>query len=251
MVDEQKESACVAIYDRLADGYGYDINATFSGQVKLELLRRYVRPEFRVLDVGCANGIHMRAVAPWCAHITGIDINNRMLSLAVKKFQEEGLTNVDLKNESATALPFANGSFDMAYSFSTLLLVHDVAAAIAEMSRVLRDGGIALFDIAGRHNLSRVYWGHYYRSRGHFGINTFTREQSQRLLRDRGFEILEEHAFGVLDQWKCIPGVNRINVLDRLVHGWFKQDLDYAVSNKKMFSSFATRWYIAARKRCR
>jgi ubiquinone/menaquinone biosynthesis C-methylase UbiE len=243
------EEACNRVIDRLADGYGYDIDATFSGRVKLELLQRYVKPGHRVLDVGCANGIHMRALAAQCSHITGVDMNARMLDLARARLEADGIQNFTLEQRSAAALGFSAESFDLVYSLSTLLLVPDTVAAIREMVGVLRRGGIAIVDIAGRHNLSYPYWNRYWRRHGHFGINTFREQEIRDLIAAAGLEPLEQHAFGVLDQWKCIPVFNRIRMIDRLFHNPQGRDWDYTVSNTPPLLRFAARWYIAARKR--
>ena len=49
---------------------------------------------------------------------------------------------------TATALPFADGSFDMVFcSFGALQFVADIAGAVAETARVLRPGGRFAFSI--------------------------------------------------------------------------------------------------------
>ncbi|MEZ4463665.1 MAG: class I SAM-dependent methyltransferase [bacterium] len=63
-----------------------------------------------VLEVGCGTGMILKEIAPVARHAVGIDISRGMLGQA----QERGLHVVE---GSATALPFADASFDFVYSF--------------------------------------------------------------------------------------------------------------------------------------
>jgi ubiquinone/menaquinone biosynthesis C-methylase UbiE len=46
-----------------------------------------------------------------------------------------------------TALPFAADAFDVAFSGWVFRMVEDLAACLAEARRVLRDGGVPVFDV--------------------------------------------------------------------------------------------------------
>jgi ubiquinone/menaquinone biosynthesis C-methylase UbiE len=236
------------IYDKIAASYGFDVDANLSARLKYDLALRYLRPDDNVLDIGCANGIHMRLLAGSCRHITGIDINEAMLDIAGTAMAENGIANVSLEKRSATDLGFADASFDLVYSFSTLLLIPDIERALREISRVLRPGGIAILDITGRWNLSRVYWGMYYRRHGHFGVHSFSYGDSVTRLGSLGLTVIESHALGFLDQWRYIPGLHWCKWLDRVLHRSLQDDLDYRVSNRPRLFPLANRWYVACRK---
>jgi ubiquinone/menaquinone biosynthesis C-methylase UbiE len=237
------------VYDRCAATYGYDLNSILPIRLKYELVQRYVREDFNVLDVGCANGLHMQALARLCAQIVGIDINEPMLEIGAAKLRESGIANARLLKQSATSMEFPAECFDLAYSFSTLLLVPDTRVAIREIARVVKRGGLLILDITGRRNLSQWYWGRYYRRHGHFGVNSFTWEEVEGLLLgELGLELLEIHATGVLDQWKYVPLLRHLHFLDRITHARGNTDMDYRVSNKGLWTRLANRWYVVARK---
>ncbi|MEZ4471392.1 MAG: methyltransferase domain-containing protein [bacterium] len=99
-----------------------------------------------VLEVGCGTGMILKEIAPVARHAVGIDISRGMLGQA----QERGLHVVE---GSATALPFADASFDFVYSFKVLAHVEGIHQALEEVSRVLRPGGQAALEFYNRHSL--------------------------------------------------------------------------------------------------
>jgi ubiquinone/menaquinone biosynthesis C-methylase UbiE len=236
------------VYDSYAPTYGFNVDANLSARLKYELALKYLKPDDNVLDVGCANGIHMRLLANKCRRIIGIDINQPMLDVARQTLAEEGIGNASLEQRSATDLGLDDASIDLVYSFSTLTLVPDVGRALREIARVLRPEGIALLDIAGRWNLGRLYWGMYYRRNGHFGVQSFTYSQITKQLGALGLIVVESHALGFLDQWRYIPGLHWCKGLDRILHASLQNDLDYRASNLRCLFPLANRWYLACRK---
>ena len=86
-----------------------------------------------LLEVGCGTGLILSRLAPLARLARGVDLSPRMLDGA----RARGL---DVVEGSATALPFADASFDVAVAFKTLPHVPDLAATLAEMARVVRPG---------------------------------------------------------------------------------------------------------------
>jgi ubiquinone/menaquinone biosynthesis C-methylase UbiE len=244
-----EETTTDRIYDRCAASYGHDVSSNLSARLKYEMVIKYLKPGDNVLDVGCANGIYMRLLAGRCRSITGIDINEAMLGAARQTLAEEGIANARLERRSAADMGFPEASFDLVYSFSTLLLVPDIGRALHEISRVLHPGSIAVLDFAGRKNLSRIYWGMYYRRHGHFGLHSFNYREITGRLEAQGLEVIESHALGFMDQWHYIPVLHWCKWLDRWLHAPAERDLDYRVSNLPFFFPLANRWYIVCRKR--
>ncbi len=243
MIPEHERSSD-RIYDACAASYGFATDKTLAARLKLELVSARIRPEHHVLDVGCANGLYMIPLASRCSEIVGIDINDRMLEVAREALQQAGVTNAQVHKQSATSLDFADASFDVVYSFSTLLLVPDTLGALGEIARVLKPGGWAVLDITGRYNLSRLYWSWYYRRHGHFGVNAYPYREIAGHLARLGLVIEEAHALGFTDQWRYVPGLHKLKVLDRLFHAPGERDLDYRLSNHPWLFPLANRWYL-------
>lgn len=234
------------IHDRIADDYGYDLELDTATRLKHQLVAEHLRCDHEVLDVGCANGLHLRVHAPRCRRIVGIDLNEKMLDLAAGA--AAGLDNVVLSRQDATALGVRTASVDVVYSFSTLLLVPDLAGAVREVARVLRPGGTAVLDFTGRYNVSQVFWRAWYRWHGHRTLHALSRRQVRALLSAAGLEVEAWHASGFTDQWKYVPVLRKSRRLARAFHGNEVLDRDYRISNRRALVPLANRWYVVARR---
>lgn len=97
-----------------------------------------------VLDVACGPGIVSCHFARLAGHVTGIDFVPAMLERARRYQAEHRLKNLTWQLGSCTDLPFPDAAFDCAvtrFSFHHFL---NPAAALAEMKRVTKPGGIVL-----------------------------------------------------------------------------------------------------------
>jgi ubiquinone/menaquinone biosynthesis methyltransferase len=96
------------------------------------------RPGERALDLACGTGDIAFRLAASGARVCGLDITPRMLQLARAKLSPGACT---WTTGDMTALPFADGAFDLVTTGYGLRNVPDLDAAIAEIARVLRPGG--------------------------------------------------------------------------------------------------------------
>jgi SAM-dependent methyltransferase len=112
---------------------------------------RHLKPDSRVLDVGCGPGVLAAEVARQIpsGYVTGIDASTERLIEGQKNFA--GLGNAQSHAGEATALPFVIGSFDFIYCRFLLEYLRDKKKAVAEMTRVCRPGGTVLLqDLDGQ-----------------------------------------------------------------------------------------------------
>jgi len=93
-----------------------------------------------VLEVGCGTGLILSRLSAVAARAEGIDLSPGML----EKARARGL---NVREASATELPFAESSFDLVVSFKVLAHVPDIHRALAEMARVCRPGGRVLAEL--------------------------------------------------------------------------------------------------------
>lgn len=109
-----------------------------------------LREEHRVLDVGSGLGGASRQLAVFYkCHITGIDLTEEYCRVATKLASRVGLSDrVRYQQGSALAMPFADGSFDIAYTQHVAMNIADKAGLYREIARVLKARGkFGIYDL--------------------------------------------------------------------------------------------------------
>jgi SAM-dependent methyltransferase len=112
----------------------------------------------RVVDVGCGTGALTTVLAELIGpdHVAAVDPS--------EPFVEECRLRVpgaDVRVGPAEALPFPDATFDRALSQLVFHFVHDPAAAVGEMARVTRPGGLVaacVWDFTGGMTMLRAFW---------------------------------------------------------------------------------------------
>jgi SAM-dependent methyltransferase len=99
--------------------------------------------EERGLDIGCGIGGPARWIAwSYGCRIDGIDLTEAFCVAGQKLTALTGLADhVTIRQGSALALPFRDGTFDFAYSQNVVMNIADKAGFYAEAARVLKRGG--------------------------------------------------------------------------------------------------------------
>jgi SAM-dependent methyltransferase len=109
-----------------------------------------VHPGMSVLDIGSGIGGAARHVAgKYKCRVTGVDLTPEFVECARALSAMVGLGDATrFEIASATALPFADASFDLALLLHVGMNIPDKAGMMREVCRVLRGGGtFAIFDI--------------------------------------------------------------------------------------------------------
>jgi SAM-dependent methyltransferase len=112
---------------------------------ELLLDRAGVEPGMHVLDVGCGSG---RIALPAAQRVgsegvvVALDIQEAMLGRVREKMREQNVTNVHLLHAGAGQGCTVPGSFDRAFLVTVLGEVPDKVAALQEIHRALKPGGI-------------------------------------------------------------------------------------------------------------
>jgi SAM-dependent methyltransferase len=99
-----------------------------------------LRPEERVLDLGCGTGNAALLAAERSGEVTGVDPASRLLEIARARAAREG-KKLTFRHGEAASLPMDDSAVDVILSVFALIFVPDPDAAAAEMSRVLAPGG--------------------------------------------------------------------------------------------------------------
>jgi len=107
-----------------------------------------------VLDLGCAGGFMAEALHARGARVTGIDPARDAIAAARVHAKQSGV-EINYDVGWGEALPYPNLSYDVVVCVDVLEHVRDLTAVLSEVKRVLRPGGLFLFDTINRNWLSR------------------------------------------------------------------------------------------------
>lgn len=113
-----------------------------------------------ILDIGCGPGWFWSAVAtqlPERLALTLADQSAGMVEEAVERCRPLELGDVTGVQADAVRLPFADQSFDAVIAMHMLYHVRDQQAAITEMHRVLKPGGVLAVTTNGIGNMREIY----------------------------------------------------------------------------------------------
>jgi SAM-dependent methyltransferase len=146
-------------------------------RARVQLHRKYATAEVRwfpwvlaqidwragaqVLEIGCGPGwmwSQAGEVITHDLHLTLTDLSPGMVDEAVARaaaaFPEATVTGREV---DAMALPFDDGSFDIALAMHMLYHVPSPATAVAELARVLRPDGVAVVTTLGEGHLAELW----------------------------------------------------------------------------------------------
>jgi len=128
------------VYEKLASVYDYTFGPTLHAGRLQALQRMAIAGDDRILEVGVGTGINLTLYPRDCT-VTGVDLSDSMLEKAYEKIAKNGLRNVRLQQMDASALNFADDSFDIVYAPYLISVVADPVKVAQEMHRVCRPGG--------------------------------------------------------------------------------------------------------------
>jgi ubiquinone/menaquinone biosynthesis C-methylase UbiE len=107
----------------------------------VENVRRYLNPDDRVLDYGCATGTTAFEIAGQVGQVQGIDFSSKMIAAAKRNAAERGVDNVDFLQSTLFDRQLREESFDVILALGILHLLKDTQRAIQRINRLLKPGG--------------------------------------------------------------------------------------------------------------
>jgi ubiquinone biosynthesis O-methyltransferase len=107
-----------------------------------------------VLDLGCGGGFMSEALATRGAKVIGVDVSAGAIGIAKRHAASSGLP-IRYLVASGEELPLPDASVDCVVCVDVLEHVHSLDQVLDEIRRVLRPGGVFLFDTINRTALAR------------------------------------------------------------------------------------------------
>jgi 2-polyprenyl-6-hydroxyphenyl methylase / 3-demethylubiquinone-9 3-methyltransferase len=149
----------LTIYDKVADQWWSD-DIRWVRTLKDFVLgrlswfdRQVDRQGKAVLDLGCADGFMAEASATQGAIVTGIDPAAVRIAAARAQSGQAGHA-ITYDMGVSEGLPYADAAFDAVVCVGILEHVRDLTHVLAKVGRVLRPGGLFLFDTINRKPLT-------------------------------------------------------------------------------------------------
>ena len=141
-------------WNLVAAGYAAENVAHFEHYAEAALELTSVDSSHRVLDVACGPGTLTRLAALRGSHVHALDFSSSMLAQLREMVSDEGLLNVIATEGDGQQLPYADASFDRAFSMFGLMFFPDRAAGFQELQRVLAPAGQAV--VASWHPMEKI-----------------------------------------------------------------------------------------------
>lgn len=150
---------------RLAHLTSADADASNRHRVRAVLEYLDIRDDDRVLDCGCGLGWFLKAIGDLHrCRLFGVDADATRLAHAARELDGRAMLAV----ARAGALPFPPGSFDKVVLAEVLEHLDDDRAALLEIRRVLKPGGVLAVTVPNRRY--PFWWDPINRSRERFGF---------------------------------------------------------------------------------
>lgn len=138
------------LYEAVGSGWLMDRADPAYTDALVDLLRLYLKPRNKVLDVCCGYGRLTIPLLKKGYDVTGIDISDVLILKGTSLLQECGIPQRALLVANMKELPFREAAFDFCFcvwaSFNFLLNETEQLMALEEIKRVLKRGGRAFIE---------------------------------------------------------------------------------------------------------
>ncbi|MGH2387502.1 MAG: class I SAM-dependent methyltransferase [Chloroflexota bacterium] len=139
----------------------YASNPVISDRERIDRFFQAVHPSSAacVLDLATGPGYVAMYFAERCREVTGIDLTAAPLELANRMRDQRDQANLRFEQGDVARLPFSEGSFDVVICRFALHHMLEPRAALAEMARVCRAGGVAAVEdlVVSEHTARGAY----------------------------------------------------------------------------------------------
>lgn len=198
------ERAFKELFDGCVDHYAHEreLLPYFRAQVKIMLRMLSSESAGTVLDLGCAAGAEIPALRGLGHRLIAADLSEKMTAACKKRFANDAA--VEVICAEADRIPLSANSVDYVVCLGVFEFLRDYSPALAEISRVLRPGGLVVLAIPSAISLYNVsdrlvagtvgpLWRTVKRAMGRKPVSAPTRPETNLCVPWRFRELLRQH----------------------------------------------------------
>jgi len=127
--------------------FGCNCNVMYDNALK-EIIYNYIKECDYILEAGCGTGRFSIHLAKQGKKVLAMDASIEMLNIARSKAIEENVADrIVFVEGDIENIPFNDKTFDGAISFAVLRHFNPPEKGISELSRIVRNDGVVVFDI--------------------------------------------------------------------------------------------------------
>jgi ubiquinone/menaquinone biosynthesis C-methylase UbiE len=131
-------------WDLVSEGYTTDTESVMLPFTRDAIELAELTASAQVLDVATGPGVLALELAARVQRVDAVDFSPAMLEQFERQRRARGIENAFARLADGQALPFADASFDAAFSMFGLMFFPDRARGFSELYRTLRPGGVAI-----------------------------------------------------------------------------------------------------------
>lgn len=139
-MDNRKENER-KFWDKAANNYDNSSHFDKAYKLSIENCKNVLTGSETVLDIACGTGILTFGIAENVSHITGLDLSEEMIKMAIRKTPNNLKDKVTFKVGDGYSTDFSSESFDTILIFNALHIVKEPDALLRESYRILKNGG--------------------------------------------------------------------------------------------------------------
>lgn len=129
-------------WDDIAAGYAKSkIRDEAAYEKKLRITQKLFPENAHVLEIACGTGTTALHHAADVEHYVATDISSNMIHIGKQKAAEQGVTNVEFRQEDIATANWLDAQYDTVLAMSILHLLPDRPSALAKIYKTLKPGG--------------------------------------------------------------------------------------------------------------
>lgn len=142
---------------------------------RYEFALRFLKPDFKVLDLGCGTGYGTALLSQHSSAVTGVDRDSETIAYAARRYRHH--RNLIFKKFDVFSLPHHFGTFDVITCFELIEHLSDLSRFLKTVQKFLSPKGILILSTPNKSVVSPDGL-----SNSQYHVNEFTLPQLKKLL---------------------------------------------------------------------